>query len=356
MAMTRKSVNEKDSLGGPLHAVTHSAVSTWLKCEQRYVFRYLLNLEPRRLAAPLVIGSAFHAAVEHYFKHPAPINDDPDGEKMQAGEVAAMAYIQRSFGDPELEAGSTDMDTVISTALATFKGWVCNLEDTLAAGSDRLYDSPAALREVTFHPVEGGESVLDRMAGKVDNVIPLSTEVEDGHDGIPAEIEDYKTRQSLSMFAWANTVNINKQLLWYVRLMQTRRPEYDVRRVTLNLIVKPQHRTPRDFHGLINRKMEAMLDDPAKYFGSASAEVCAETMAYFDMQLAAIVERMDNIEPKSVIQNTSACEMPSACPYISLCRNEARMDDLSTLYSIDTLKSTFYTKAAHSELADKETS
>lgn len=48
-----------------LTTLSYSSIQDWLTCRQRYFYRYHDDWEPVQLAAPLLIGSATHAELEH---------------------------------------------------------------------------------------------------------------------------------------------------------------------------------------------------------------------------------------------------------------------------------------------------
>ena len=80
--------------------LSHSAIGTFLSCQQKHHWQYGERLEPAVTAAPLAVGRAFAHALEH---------GDPDtGERILREDAAIEA--ERADGNPWITA--PDEETV----------------------------------------------------------------------------------------------------------------------------------------------------------------------------------------------------------------------------------------------------
>lgn len=302
----------------PILEVTQSAFTTYNICPQRYAFRYLMQIVPMAVSLPLVIGRAFHAAME-YLLSPANKKDPPTVRHHRCMELIDRVFDKTVEGtEPGWMVNSDKLEHGRAQATAMVRAWqvVYDVSDMfkLLATEFKIRAKKGATHS---SPIE------DRGAGKIDGLVEELIQ----HLVL---ILEHKSRFSLKDLDFVQGIPLDHQSLWYVLLLGAflKRPEnkgkfkhikkapsgfmYDV-------VAKPQHRSADNFEHLVQRMYEAMIEKQENYFSMTPVEVDEEMLSHARSNFVKLVDKMDNLSPKTLVMRTHSCNMYGGCPYRPLC-------------------------------------
>lgn len=300
------------------YAITQSAVSTFLSCPKKYFFRYRLGLSPRRISKALAIGAAVHAGFEASCKLWKDSMQDVD-TLTHAALQAVNKTFQDFFEDPD--AITTDIEDVLhaeGVAAAAIQGWW-----QLIARAGWMFGEVVAV-EQNIAPIPRDSSkwpytsevddFINRMSGKIDLIIENETGL---------AIVEHKTRASFGVYDWTHFLAMDLQALWYLTLVGR---HYEGVKETptyfwYNGIVKDLHRTPKDYQGLLERRLALMEEEPSKFFFVKEVYVEPQMRGLFLTNMGLLYTQMNHANTSlDFVWNPKACDSyASNCPYRSLC-------------------------------------
>ena len=295
--------------------ITQSSIQTFLRCRQKFVFRYMMLLRGKGISLPLLIGSAVHAGLEVLL--------DPELDTVFNLRLApALKATDRLFLEledrPDLTASmGSKFEHSRAVAHACVEAWWCVNGDDLQGWKIFLveYNMRAKPNASLSSPLE------DRAAGKLDGIII-------DPEGI-AWLIDHKTRGRMDNIDVLG-LELDLQALWYKAAYGLRKePDWpETHGFLYDAIQKPQHRlSAAGWDDLKNRMFEAMIADPGKYLLLQPIVIKPETVEQAWMNFKRIVNDMDNLSAENVYQNLTACNDFGGCPYRPLCHAGAHASD-----------------------------
>lgn len=124
---------------GPRNYISHSAISTYMRCPLRYRFRYLDNLPEKTVSSSLIFGNAVHRAVEFHLTELMIGNEPPSIEALLGEYDAAWSgYAPEAvrFGKNEnrdalLPVAHRVLSTFQTSTLAKPEGVILGIEEEL---------------------------------------------------------------------------------------------------------------------------------------------------------------------------------------------------------------------------------
>lgn len=331
------------------HEVTQSAVGMFLSCPMKYFFRYRLGLTPRRVSKNLAIGAAVHAGFE------ASMKEWQRGCRTAAIIATAQDAVHETFeaffnDEHALTNEIEDPCSAEGVAAAAITGWWQLILKTGFPFGNILqvetYTPATPAKNLSdFHKQEYSH-MLNRMSGKVDMVI----QNESGY-----AIVEHKTRSGFGVYDWTHFLTMDLQALWYVTLLNRGKSEDHpqfIKYFWYNGIAKDAHRTPKDYLGLLRRRLEYMNEEPSKYFFIKEVYVDELMQAHFRNNLFLIMRSLFQAnETLQFIWNPKACDSYSAsCPYRKLCANGCDMKNFREVCNSCDWSSTLRIEAPNIEL------
>ena len=85
-----------------------SATKTYVRCPALYQHRYLLKTDPSHRSVPLVLGRAFHEALEQFYIYHAERHDDPPLDLLL--DSFTTSWRRGVVGDPPIRGDDIDAD------------------------------------------------------------------------------------------------------------------------------------------------------------------------------------------------------------------------------------------------------
>lgn len=329
-------------------AITQSAISLFMTCPQRYAFRYLYHLAPSRLRIPLIIGSAFHKAMETLLQSKDMTHTGVANAQKAADEIFDNAVEQ---SDQVLPAELDKMEVGRAQVHAMTKAW-------FIIDGDAFEEHLTLEIELKVHALETskvGDSLDDRASGIIDGLIAHKDEPD------KVWILEHKTKASIADIN-VESLQLDTQALWYALLAMA--VEADVlpapKRIAglmYNAVQKPQHRmSARGFDDLVNRMTDAMISDPDKYFRRDPIIIERGTIERARKNFERVIDKMDNLEPEDIfmatgISHISPCSALGGCEYRALCREGVDAGDPPSVCQACAL-SMYTTREPHEELND----
>lgn len=308
----------------PLIELTQSAVTTYMSCPQKYVFRYLMLLVRKGLSVPLTVGKAVHLGLETLLD---PDDPTPPAERLPKVLKAVDDMFEGILENPNNVVGMEDrLEHSRCVAHALLEAWWILYGDIFSGWV--ILDKEMIVRTApgaTIHsPIE------DRMAGMIDGL------VQDQNGDV--WLLEHKTRARLGNLSLYG-LELDPQALWYMILClnKLRKAAEEAERTgkepkipkmpigfMYDAMQKPQHRLNKDgFEDCKRRMVAALLEDPEKYFSNSPILVEQATIDAAYRNFKRIIKQMDSLTPETVTMNTRACEDYGGCPYRPLCQNRA---------------------------------
>ena len=285
--------------------LTQSAISTFMRCPQRYVLQYLMLVVRRSPSISLLVGSAVHKGFEILLAN----NDDvPIDERQPAIRIAIDGVFEKVVNENSLFLGLSEkqLETGRAQAHACLEAWFINSIDLLME-SWKLIESEMRIR--TAKNVTLLSSLVDRFAGQVDGLI-------ENNKG-ELWILEHKTRSRLDTLDEFGLV-LDTQALFYIMMVRLKQKQ-DVKGFLYNAIQKPLHRmNANGFDDLKNRMLDAMVTTPDKYFSLSEIPIGDTGEAFINF--SRIIAQMDALNQHNVVMHTTACDDFGGCPYKTLCK------------------------------------
>lgn len=279
--------------------VSHSALGTFLACQQKYGWSYDRRLEPAVTAAPLQLGRAFAHALEHADPHA--------GEELILADALELA--QRAEGDPWLVAPNLDDVRVHATIVSS----------AARAYLDR-YGAHQQTREVEMrvrirNPHAGGRySLTHDLLGRVDALADDGLEI----------IEDKLLGQVPAPGVLTQKLRLDRQvtigcyLHWRVTGQLVQRVRYRITR-------KPsiRQRQTESLDAFLDRIAADYAERPDFYLLEESVDREADDFLRFEQELWTWVEQIREARRTGVWpRNTGACYDHGGCAFLALCSRE----------------------------------
>lgn len=320
----------------PMVEITQSAVDTFLTCKQKYVLRYLMRLAPATTAVHFILGTAFHKAMETIYQ---PVKGSKaKGYRKRVPQ--AIATINQFF-DKAVESGdpltNTDkLEYARTQCLAMFKAWMIINGGEWEEKHLSIRASELNIRATT---TSINDPLAYRLAGKIDSVVDATI---DGKTG--TYILDRKTKAaSRRGMDFAQGLMLNHQMLFYAILYEAyynrNDPRRNVRKKAANgfyydVTIKPLHRSGATQDELCGRMVDAMVQDPDKYFSFTPIDYTEDMLKAAWTNIRRIVAEMDALTPANVTMSTNRCNDYGGCPYLPLCREGAHVSNPNSVYSL----------------------
>lgn len=317
----------------PVH--THSSLSMFQTCEQKWTLRYVLGLSNRRTSKYFVVGTLMHKGIELLLKWTAAPNvDDLGTVRPSLSELlASFDFLYEKMVDEIATKsdmiGPNDAETLEycrCQALAMTHAWaeyvLPRLNETYEViGSEMLINLP-----------NGGSPAVDgEVSGKIDGVVKHR---KTGH----LMVIEHKSTSRLGSVD-TSRLALDQQANWYMTAytMMTGLP---VKGFVYDVIQKPAHKmSSKGSDDLINRMRDAMLADPEKYFGYFDVIADQRHRRNSVWNMTQVKHRAMMATPSTITRNTAQCApfAGSPCPYKQLCQDGFTADNLPGLLKIDAL-------------------
>lgn len=288
-------VNLTDS---PRDHLSHTALSTFLACQQRFAFHYEHRLSPSVAAEPLALGRAFAHALE--------LSSPELGEKQLREQAAQEA--ERAAGNPWLVAPSQDEVDIQATIVREASRAYINRYGTHAQTRE------VELRARVRNPAVGGRySLTHDVMCRVDAVsTDWATLYEDKLVGqIP--------RRSLSArLALDRQVSLQTYLIW-------RATGVEVSEVRYRMTLKPAIRRRKDesHEDYLARIGEEYATRPDHYLTEEIAHRTRDDYLRLEQELWEWAEQIRRARRTGVWpRNTGACHDHGGCRFLALCAQE----------------------------------
>lgn len=327
--------------------LTQSAISVGLACDQKLVLQYLMLLRRKGLSVPLIIGGAFHKAMECLMQ-PGPESTD---DRLLTGLSLVDRHFDRAIAKSNIiessMLGKIEYGRVQTHAI--FRAWVSKygrFEEwnwTVTHTEHRLRS-----KLPTHGPLAGTTySLLERMAGMMDSVI------RDSHQDI--YVGDYKTKSPYFDGVQVDGMELNTQALWYaifcthilVEAGILEKPPAGFIQITA---MKPTHTMKATFDITVKYMVEKLIATPEKYFIINPVKLGPEVLSGAMANFIRIVARMDALRPPHIIKNTDRCGDFGGCEFCDICVKGADVNEpLERIFEMPEIAQ-YEIRAAHSEL------
>lgn len=319
----------------PMVEVTQSSISAYNDCEQKYVFRYLMRLVPAGVSIPLIVGATVHDCFEYLL---SPVSEkDTESTKYEKTQKMIDGKFDSVINDPAsmMYINTNQMEHARCQAKAVVAAWNivnCDWRERFSVIRTEM--------SVRADPkAKAGDPLTKRAAGKIDGLVVTK-------DTEQLYVLEHKTRSTMKDFNFVDGLDLDQQVLFYAMLYQVwleRQPisimdmSSKKKRKTSDLqlpsgfyydaIMKPMHRTGDTSDEVIRRMVNAMIEDPAKYFVFIPVDVSQEIVEWAWENFKKTVHKMDNLKVGNVTRNLRACSMYGGCPYQMLCKAGADAND-----------------------------
>lgn len=275
--------------------LTHSIASTFLNCQRKYYYRYVLNLRRKNRPAYYSVGSAFHAGLEY---------QDPE---------AAVAYLQQDEVANQWEADDLriKISTVRGMVAGALEAWDYEFEDFYP---EQEYELPIR------NPETGYPSRTFVDAGKMDGVVRLD-------DGL--WLIEYKTASRISS-AYFERLYLDAQITRYYRAAQIIYGQ-PLNGVIYRVAKKPaiRQRKNESLREFCERLEADFRERPDFYFYEEKLYRSDSDLADFEWDLWSVATEIRRSERDEYFpKNTSRCAEYGGCPFIPICTGEHGWENL----------------------------
>lgn len=278
--------------------LSHSALTTFLRCQQQFELHYERRLEPVVTARPLALGRAFATALEH--------TDPQAGETLLRADAAQEA--KRAGNNPWITLPPQEEIDVQATIVgAAAKAY-------LHAYGHRDQTREVELRARIRNPRVGGRySLTHDLVGRVDAL---------SDDG--ATIYEDKLVGQVDQRSLAQRVRLDRQVLigayltWRCTGVAPEQVRYRVTR-------KPQIRMRKDeTHTLFLARIKADYEDrPEHYLFEEVARPTVEDFLRLEQEMWEWTEQVRQARRSGVWpRNTGECYAYGGCRFLSICSGE----------------------------------
>jgi hypothetical protein len=321
-----------------------------------------MHLEPIAYAKALAIGSAVHNGLQDSLQ--AYIDGlDEDGVAVGLRDVQELKRIaseaitqtfQRIFDLPDREYSSlVDPLMVEGVAQAAVLGW-WNLIDRIGFPFSTLEAVEEVVKPLIPEPdfFENDEKIdpMLRMTGKIDGRLRNDTGV---------ALIEHKTRASFGIYDWTNYLNMDPQALWYLTMWNQRarvlgKKEDKCNYFWYNGIAKNSHRTPKDYDGLLERRLGIMQDEPSKYFFIQEIYVEDGVLELYQQRLKDTLSELNRANRDMDFNwNPKYCDSySSSCPYRKLCSMGCTPQNVTKCLEMIDWSSSFVVEEVNVELSE----
>ncbi len=335
------------------HRHTNSAVATFSTCEQKWYLRYVIGLVKRRIAAPLIVGTLYHAGLEHAMKlrkgllsDPLTENELPDTELIVNQLDLLFEKMIDEISEKSDMVSANDVDKLEYCrvqALAMVEAWcVLNMDRFLKL---RIIDVETEFRIKPFEGYYYGHDYAfwSQWGGKLDAVVE--------NPAGKLFVVEHKSRSRMDTFN-SDGLALDQQSNFYMSaysLLIGKKIDgtlYDV-------MMKPQHKmSAKGSTDLRLRMRDAILAAPEKY--SVFTEIIADQEAVKNNldNMYRWIERMKATKPYTVTRNTSMCDQYGGCAYRQLCQSGAAAEALPSI-AMNNYIDQFHLRPINTELSEE---
>jgi hypothetical protein len=279
--------------------VSHSALGTFLACQQRYGWSYSERLEPAVTATPLEMGRGFAHALE--------VGDPDTGEALILED--AMRLAEEANGNPWIV--TPNLDDVKVTATIVREASRAYLQRYGTHGSTREVEMRVRIR----NPHIGGRySLTHDLLGRVDALADDGSEI----------IEDKLLGQVPAPGVLTQRLRLDRQvtigayLHWRVTGQLVKRVRY---RITRKPSIRQRQNETLDAY--LDRIAADYADRPDFYLLEETVEREADDFLRLEQELWTWVEQIREAKRTSVWpRNTAACYDHGGCAFLALCSRE----------------------------------
>lgn len=319
--------------------LTHSRMKAFRSCPRKHYYAYGLGRRPIRESNALTQGTAVHRALETYW----------DARMDNVPPEARAQLAMDAIGDVGSEFDSARLSAMVEA--------YCVAWDTRAVAKVLAVELPF---KTPLSGPGGRVHGLWKLAGKIDAVVRLQ-------DGRIAIVEHKTTSSDSSAGStYRDRLAMDSQVSAYFAGAASEGFEADV--CLYDVLVKPaikplqatpaesrrytkdgrlyatqrlEDETPTEFRARI---VEAILAAPERYLQVFEVHRPEGELADAQRDAWAIAQEILVGEGSYPRRNPDACHEYGGCPYLSVCRREARIDD----------NEMFYTAGPHPELASSK--
>lgn len=121
------------------HEIEHisfSQISQWMGCQKQYWLQRIEEAEPVDVGASLVIGTAYHAALEVFYK--ARMKGDVPVGLNELVAIFEQVILEEEAGSV-VNWGRTNRDTEVTKATGVFKVFLENVQDLEVVGVEKMF-------------------------------------------------------------------------------------------------------------------------------------------------------------------------------------------------------------------------
>lgn len=287
---------------------TQSSTKCFQDCKQKYVFRYVLGLQPSGANINLITGEAIHRGLESLISFP---NNDPQTNLVNMRQKVSD-YLDTLENNPFM---LEQMDK-----LTVAKAQVFSLLEAWPAYYANFFEEWEVIdTEVTIRAVEGANLKSHRphrMAGKIDAIVKRKCDS-------TIWIMENKSKRYLTGFNWSGNLELDHQVMWYALIgIRTGHP---ISGCLYNAIGKPQHRLSKTGYADLKFRMSnAIAAEPEKYFAMVPIDIDNYKLHRMEMHFSAIMDNVDAMHDTNKhlrpTMSTGRCGDFGGCPYAPLCQ------------------------------------
>lgn len=322
----------------PYHS--HTSLTMFQQCVQKYVLHYLYGLRTRRIIIALVAGRGFHQGQAALLTSVSKIRAKKKTKKKKK-KVSAMVR--------RVNAALSSVDQVFDITLATTEAMIGNTSEQLEYARSQIraclrgwytiYGQPSFKvleLERKLKPPKGvsvNSSTKDRLNILLDGLIEYSRPKR-------LSVLEHKTASVVAESNLTANIELDAQAHMYIVGVNDRmKLPLVCSSYTYNIVVKPKHhlnKSTNDYEELENRMYQAIVAAPEKYLCMVEVEVDYKALKRTETNLSRIMCRIDNLKPNQVETCSGSCFMyNSECQFAPLCKACVDSKDWKQVYNCD---------------------
>ena len=116
--------------------LSYSQISQWLGCQRQFWFQRIEQAEPMDVSSSLIIGSAYHSAVEMYYK--AKLKGESDVKHNEMIAVFEQILLEEE-ADKIINYGRSSRDAEITKADGVFKAFLDGQEESEVVDVEKMF-------------------------------------------------------------------------------------------------------------------------------------------------------------------------------------------------------------------------
>jgi hypothetical protein len=296
---------------GLTRTLTNSARTTFIRCRRRFFYSYEERLSPKGVAVPLVVGSAFHKAMEEWYSPKAKPSPALKRLGMHRADMEIAPHLKELLPPATLER--------LEVARGMMQGLLSAYYDKYVVEDRKNWEILVVERPFSV-PLDGGWTA----DGKFD---VLFRNKKTGK----IYVLEHKTTSMLSE-DYVGRLPLDDQIHQYAFGAKHFTGE-KIAGVVYNVVQKSRLRQKKNesFEEFCKRVEDDYSTDPGRYFWRGTLMIPTWSMKRFKEQLAVSVQEIESARERGkdyYYLNTNHCFQFGQCPFVQLCTSNEAQDAL----------------------------